>query len=165
MVKTKVISVANQKGGVGKSTSVYCIGAGLVAAGHKALLVDVDPQGDLTKMLGQRKPHALSLTLANKMNDIVAGMDAPVHPEVMHHAESFDFVPANRTLSAVKTGQQAVKSAQAAAKTAQKTAQAAKVAAQKAAKAAKRTAQATARAVRAILAGIKALIAALIAGG
>lgn len=104
MVKTKVISVANQKGGVGKSTSVYCIGAGLVAAGHKALLVDVDPQGDLTKMLGQRKPHELSLTLANKMNDIVAGMDAPVHPEVMHHAEGFDFVPANRTLSAVEVG-------------------------------------------------------------
>lgn len=104
MVKTKVISVANQKGGVGKSTSVYCIGAGLVAAGHKALLVDVDPQGDFTKMLGQRKPHELSLTLANKMNDIVAGMDAPVHPEVMHHAEGFDFVPANRTLSAVEVG-------------------------------------------------------------
>ena len=44
MAKTKVISVANQKGVVGKSTSVYCIGAGLALDGKKVLLIDVDPQ-------------------------------------------------------------------------------------------------------------------------
>ena len=104
MAKTKVIAVANQKGGVGKSTSVYCIGAGLAEVGKTVLLLDVDPQGDLTKMLGQRKPHEMTLTLSNVMNDVVAGRSDAEHLEILHHEEGFDYIPANRTLSAVEIG-------------------------------------------------------------
>ena len=104
MANCKVIAVANQKGGVGKSTSVYCIGAGLAMDGKRVLLVDVDPQGDLTKMLGQRKPHELPHTLAEQMNAVVQHSAEPEHPEILHHHEGFDFVPANRRLSAVEVG-------------------------------------------------------------
>ena len=104
MANTKVIASANQKGVVSKCSSVYFIGAGLAQNGNKVLLLDVDPQGDLTKMLGERKPHELPLTLSNVMNDIVAEHDCSEHPEIMHHDEGFDFIPANRTLSAVEIG-------------------------------------------------------------
>lgn len=104
MAKTKVIAVANQKGGVGKSTTVYNLGAGLAMQSKKVLLLDVDPQGDLTKMLGLRKPNDLPLTLGNAMNDIVAGVSGGEHSEICHHHEGFDFVPGNRTLSAVEVG-------------------------------------------------------------
>ena len=87
MVKTKVISVANQKGGVGKSTTIYNLGAGLAMDGKKVLLLDVDTQSNLTKILGWCKPHDLPLTLASAMNDVVSGTMPRDHPEIMPHHE------------------------------------------------------------------------------
>ena len=91
-----MISAENQKGGVGKAPPS--------TTWELVLLLDVAPQGDLTKMLGQRKLHDLSLTLVNVLNDVVSGTMPRSHLEIMHHHEGFDFVPENRSWSAVEVG-------------------------------------------------------------
>lgn len=110
MAKTKVIAVANQKGGIEKSTNVFNLGAGLALSGKKGLLVDADPQSALTKMLGQCKPHEMPLTPVNvlDLSDVVPSAEpcktSNGHSESLTHKEDFDFIPANRGLSTVAIG-------------------------------------------------------------
>ncbi len=98
----KVISVSNQKGGVGKSVSCVNLGIGLSKKGYKVLLIDADPQGSMTISLGYSEPDDMEYTLASLMTNIVDDELLNLEKVILHHAEGVDLIPANIELSAIE---------------------------------------------------------------
>ena len=91
---TKIIAIANEKGGVAKTTTTASLGGALVENGHKVLLVDLDPQASLTLALGL-SPHEMRRSIV----DLLLGTDTPSSLSQETSLPGLDIIPANSEMN------------------------------------------------------------------
>jgi chromosome partitioning protein len=90
----RILAVANQKGGVGKTTTTVNLAAGLAQAGKRVLLIDLDPQGNATMGSGIDKR-----TLQHTVYHVLLGLSTVERVRVRSEHGGYDVLPANRDLA------------------------------------------------------------------
>ena len=95
----KVIAIANQKGGVGKTSTTVNLGAGLVRQGYDVLLIDLDSQANLTMALGYQNPDDMDFTVSNVLYKAVQEEQIDPTEGILTTPEGIDLMPSNIQLS------------------------------------------------------------------
>ena len=91
----KTISIINQKGGVGKTTTAINLSYGLYEKGNKVLMVDLDSQGSLTRARGINNPDDLNNDLSNLFNKLMSDVEYDTKKSIIEIKEGLDILPCN----------------------------------------------------------------------
>jgi chromosome partitioning protein len=99
MENCKIIAIANQKGGTGKTTTACNLGYALANDGYRVLLIDFDPQSNLSMSFGIERPEEIALPINDVLSLVMGGESLPDKSKYIIKGEKLDIIPCNINLS------------------------------------------------------------------